>query len=217
MQELVQRDYVVHKALDELENEKELSAGDAARRIENLVELDSAGDIADAEILVREEMLTGSHSCSEADILRTLEEMDESREVSPFTTARNGSIRPAVSVSDMKALFRRRIASLTALQKTVKKAEANAEIMMAGFEGKRKAIMGELVAELCELKKAREQFACFSSLAAAEGVAGPARLAEVRAEVEEQRQLEQHLQRRYSVAMETTASVSAHAQVTEHA
>jgi hypothetical protein len=217
MQELVQRDHVMRKALDELENEKELSAGDAARRIENLVELDSAGDTADAEILVREEMLTGSHGCSEADILRTLEEMDESPDVNLFTTARNGSIRPAVSVADMKPVFRRRVASLIALQKTVKKAQANAEIMMAGFEGKRKAIMGELVAELDELKKAREQFACFSSLSAAEEVAGPARLAEVRAEVQEQRQLEQHLQRQYSVAMETTASVSGHVQVAEHA
>jgi hypothetical protein len=212
LQEIVQRDHVVQNTLDELLQDNSLTSGVVATKVESLVELEDLEGRASAEALIQAELQSQASSSVEADIVRVLESVDQKADSLQFTTARNGIIRPITSVAEMKALHRRHVAHVAAVQKSAQKAQHNVEIVMGGFEAKWAALRSDLHSELDELKKAREQLECLSSLAAAEEIAGPLRLAEIRSALAGQRELERHLQGQFAVAMEASASISRNAQ-----
>jgi pre-mRNA-splicing factor CDC5/CEF1 len=212
LQELVQRDHVVQKALDELLEDKNLTSEFVAMTVESLVELEDLEETAAAEALIQAEIESQMSKSLEANIVEVLESVDRTPDPQQFTAARNGTIRPVATVAEMKSLHKRHVAHLAAVLKSVQKAQHNVEIVMGGFEAKREALRKDLHAELDELKKAREQFECLSSLAAAEEIGGPVRLAEIRSALAGQQELERYLQGRFAAERDVSTGTSGNAQ-----
>lgn len=206
---LVKRDNIVRSVLDACEAQRDAEGftdAAVAQRLQDATSADSnlryiklARQLVEAEA----EQTEAREAGGEEAILTAIRDQYAASMDKLWTVSVDGTIVEAESGADLKETYRQRSSHAKSLLKSLKTQQRNLELRFGGFHGRQVSQEKELHETLLRLKKAREELACFTMLAADEEAALPRRVRELEVAVEGQRTLHDELQKEYARRVST--------------
>lgn len=208
---LVKRDNIVRSVLDACETQRGaegVTDAAVAQRLQDATSADS-----DLQYIKLARQLVEAEAAREAGgeetILAAVRDQYAANMEKLWTVTVDGKIVEAESGADLKETYRQRSSHAKSLLRSLETQQRNLELRFGGFQGKQVSQEKEQHELLLRLKKAREELACFTMLAADEEAALPRRMRELEVAVEGQRTLHDELQKEYARRSAVNAQSSA--------